>query len=450
MNEDIDSETEVLLQIDNVAIKCLKQDLIYHSDYFKAMFEDFKCLLNSDIQEIMTYPDISSCAYVIKVLECMLDLHQKSGDAYSDDIINFARNLRRSKSRVCKQFACILVNSAAEEQARKKQKTASSAVLYDMFMRKRYYKNIDTPDASLSIIYYDIDKHNFIKFLDVDKEKCANLDGFKMIGYKEFIFLFGGEYLMGKGNWNKNFWVYDVVREGWERKSVLPFVRRHFESCICGNYLYIIGGTGNFRVIQHNMFWYNYKDDKWSGQIELPCVERQLKCCCWNEQLFILSITSKCGYVFDCNKSLWYKLSISTQDESVCHIPDNCTIFSYKNHLYIKGDSLIELKLKDQSLVVASCRQLPQQICCDQMESTVCDDIVHTLYKQNLPEKGSSTLTYEQFHMKTNKQIIIFKDVVEETGLELQGQFYTYKMCTAIFGFQHFSLVEKDDFVNEL
>ncbi|KAF5292545.1 hypothetical protein FQR65_LT01691 [Abscondita terminalis] len=368
MNEDIDSETKVLLQIDNVAIKCLKQDLIYHSDYFKAMFEgsfvesnkkivklegiDLKAmniilallwdrtfLINEeDILSVLQdmvgseqldlkplYLKAKSTALiefdVIKNLDSLADLQLRQLCCYLGNINLHCKNEMdifqtcmkwwRSKSRVCKQFACILVNSAAEEQARKKQKTASSAVPYDMFMRKRYYKNIDTPDASLSIIYYDIDKHNFIKFLDVDKEKCANLDGFKMIGYKEFIFLFGGEYLMGKGNWNKNFWVYDVVREGWERKSVLPFVRRHFESCICGNYLYIIGGTGNFRVIQHNMFWYNYKDDKWSGQIELPCVERQLKCCCWNEQLFILSITSKCGYVFDCNKSLWYKLSIS-------------------------------------------------------------------------------------------------------------------------------------------
>ncbi|KAF5278010.1 hypothetical protein FQA39_LY18420 [Lamprigera yunnana] len=406
MNEEINVGTEVLLQIDNVVIK-------------------LKALLNNDIQEIITYPDISSCKDIVRVLECSVNLNKNLGEIYSEEVLAIVRRLKKSKPRLCKQFPCILINTGTEEQARKKQRTSSSDVLYDN------------------------EKQNFIKFLDMDKEKCSNLDGFKLVGYKEFIFLFGGEYLLGKGNWNKNFWVYDIVRESWERKSVLPFVRRHFESCICDNYLYIIGGTGNFRVIQSNMFWYHYKEDKWSGQIELPCVDRQLKCCCWNKQLFLLNNTNNCGYVFDRCKSLWYKLSIATSDESICHLPDICTIFSYKNRLYVKGNCIIELKLKDKNLVIAFCQQL-EPIKCDQMESIICDDIVHTLYKQTLPEKGSSTLTYEQYHMKLHKQRIIFRDVVEESELELQGQFYTYKMCTTIFGFQHYSLIEKDELVNKL
>lgn len=37
-SEDFNSE-EVILEIENTSIKCNKQDLIKHSDYFKAMFE---------------------------------------------------------------------------------------------------------------------------------------------------------------------------------------------------------------------------------------------------------------------------------------------------------------------------------------------------------------------------------------------------------------------------
>lgn len=47
------------------------------------------------------------------------------------------------------------------------------------------------------------------------------IGGSKLLGYKEFIFLFGGQYLVGQREWNHNFWVYDNLREKWERKVML-------------------------------------------------------------------------------------------------------------------------------------------------------------------------------------------------------------------------------------
>lgn len=37
----------------------------------------------------------------------------------------------------------------------------------------------------------------------------------------------------------------------------MPFARRHFSHVVCGELLYIIGGFGNFRVHECNMFWYD-------------------------------------------------------------------------------------------------------------------------------------------------------------------------------------------------
>lgn len=44
----------------------------------------------------------------------------------------------------------------------------------------------------------------------------------------------------------------------------MPFSRRDFEACICENYLYVIGGSGDFRVREDTMFWYNYKKRKYN------------------------------------------------------------------------------------------------------------------------------------------------------------------------------------------
>lgn len=67
----------------------------------------------------------------------------------------------------------------------------------------------------------DLNGGKLKKLLNIDHQKCDSLYGFTLIGYKEYIFLFGGEFLIGKGNWNTNMWVYDSIRERWERKCVL-------------------------------------------------------------------------------------------------------------------------------------------------------------------------------------------------------------------------------------
>lgn len=46
MGENRDTEDEVTLMIENTAIKCKKQDLMRHSDYFKVMFEG--CFVERD------------------------------------------------------------------------------------------------------------------------------------------------------------------------------------------------------------------------------------------------------------------------------------------------------------------------------------------------------------------------------------------------------------------
>lgn len=140
----------------------------------------------------------------------------------------------------------------------------------------------------------------------------------------------------------------------------MPYKRRHFESCICGNYLYIIGGTGEFRAIQDNMFWYNYKEgnytckkttthiprdlyfffiDEWSKRIILPCSGRQLKCCEYKNQLFILSISRKCGYLFERNTSTWTAMNICDTENVVPNYSETFALFSYKDNIYIKSNS---------------------------------------------------------------------------------------------------------------
>ncbi|XP_031334096.1 uncharacterized protein LOC116164107 isoform X2 [Photinus pyralis] len=415
-----------------------------HSDIFLRFFYclDFKNLKQSDIQEIMTYPDIASEEPIVKIAQCVLDLRHDFRNNYDEDIRNTAQLLNNAKSRSFKEYPCILVNTCPEEQKCKKLK--GTVVYEDKFMRKTAYNNIETSDMAAAIIYYDNATKNFVKLLEIDKAKCRNLEGFKIVGYKEFIFLLGGEYFLGKGNWNKNVWAYDIIRESWERKTVLPFERRHFECCVCGDYIYIISGTGRYRVISDNMFWYNYKEDKWSNEIALPYLDRPVICCNLNNELFLFFPHYRYGYVFDQQKTLWYKVHISVSDDCAANFSPRSTVFSYKNRLCIRDNECIaELKLHQLNLEMVSYKRLPIQM--GQLESVICEDVVYTLFKQTLPD---SNISMERYCMKTQKRHFVFANEVEGSLLQLQGEVYTYRMSTPIFTFQHYNLIEKDEFVN--
>lgn len=168
----------------------------------------------------------------------------------------------------------------------------------------------------------------------IDQSKYENLEGFKIVGYKEFVFLFGGQYLIGKGEWNVNFWVYDSIKEKWERKTRLPYCRRHFETCIVGNNVVVAGGIGNYRIIQENSFHYDYKKDRWSKLRALP----QMKCCDFLNKCFFLHMVEKCGFFWKIDGTFEDIIKVNILvDEQIVKRQSEFGIFSYKDKFYIKG-----------------------------------------------------------------------------------------------------------------
>lgn len=45
---------------------------------------------------------------------------------------------------------------------------------------------------------------------------------------------------------------YDVINEKYHF-AALRASRRHFVSCIVGNCIFLIGGTGDYRIVRENM-----------------------------------------------------------------------------------------------------------------------------------------------------------------------------------------------------
>lgn len=88
----------------------------------------------------------------------------------------------------------------------------------------------------------------------------------------------------------------------------------------------------------------------------------------------------------------------------------------------------------------------------DEINSIVCGDIIYTLYKHPSPDiqNASKTLSFEKYCITTGTIEFIFKDKLEASLIDFQGDTCAFKMSTALFGLQHYELVASDDFVNNI
>ncbi|XP_022921282.1 kelch-like protein 6 isoform X2 [Onthophagus taurus] len=394
---------------------------------------DFKTISDGFITEMLLYPDLNN--EIVCLLGDILkikDSNLKEID-YDDESLRFFNNCKQRESFYS---PCLVIDSFP--RSFKRQKISSMW----------YYENspeMSNASTSKIILLYDVKIRDFCKLINIPHEKHSNLQGFELIGYKELLFLFGGEISLGKGNWNNNFWVYNTICDRWERKSKLPFERRHFETCISNDVLYIVGGTGSFRIIQDNMFYYKYKTNEWSKTQILPCAGRQVKCCDFQQKLFLLNINGKCGYLFDLNHNRWIQLPIYDNNIEVIY-PNKFSLFSYEDKIYLKGTRLITMNVKDNKLVLEDNKYL-NSILYDQIDSVICNDLVYTLYTETVDDKKRVGL--EKFDLKSLEKEIIFEKLSENSFLDLNEDVCLFRENIKLFNFQHFSMVENDDYVGD-
>lgn len=56
---------------------------------------------------------------------------------------------------------------------------------------------------------------------EVDNQKISRyMRGYRLIAYKELIFVIGGQHELGLREFVKNVWVYDLFKEKWERSTL--------------------------------------------------------------------------------------------------------------------------------------------------------------------------------------------------------------------------------------
>ncbi|XP_057667829.1 kelch-like protein 29 isoform X1 [Diorhabda carinulata] len=399
---------------------------------------DFRTLSEHHFHEIITSPEILKTE-ICDIIKCCYNIvYKRQIGNFKENCIKTAVLLTETNSREENSFPCLLVNLKNYPIEKGPQNDSEQVIYYDQFRRKRVYEKLNTTqyNSTSHILYYDHTSDSFNKLVTITEK----LVGFQIISYRECIFTFGGEYILGKGDWNKNFWCYNSLKDKWHRKERC-ITRRHFQTCIVGSKLYIVGGTGMFRKCLENVLYYDFLTNWRSGVIDFPVFIRQMKCCDFMGNFFLFNINEVCGYYLN-DSGGWTRVPIRIEN-NLLDLQFDYSIFSYKNRLYIKGKKLVEFAFVHNEFLISSIKSIPN-INYDNMVCTVCTNNVYTLYKQHIDDK----FTFEKYNLETSEITYIFKDFSNDV-IKIDEDEYTIDSSLILFSFCHYKLVEFRKFVNE-
>nr|XP_008197617.1 PREDICTED: kelch-like protein 38 isoform X1 [Tribolium castaneum] len=422
---------------------------------------DFNALTIGEVDKIIANPNVSRHGTLIDTLNCVIGLKKDPSCAhFNTECVNNAKSLLKSKNRNLHGYPCIFLDEFTHLHSSDKTATKFHT---DQWRRKTRYNDLKDSKGSSVGAYLDLNSLEFSRFFFMIPS-CDSLNGFRICGCKQFVFVYGGEYTLGKGEWNLDFRSYDVIKQSWKSQK-LPFPRRHFETCVCGKYLFLVGGTGPFRVIQDNLFWYDIEEDQWSEVVQLPCEGRQLKCCPFGDKLLILNLNNKCGYLFSPELNEWSTLTICDLNNVLPAFSDDLSLFCYKSRIYIKGISyflssklefifseisLFELEVQNNVLVVTRNITFPgvETTELNYVESVLCNNILflHTTTKHWNLKPNERPITMELLNLDTFE----LKTVDEQTHkLDAGLKNYTVVRNLAVFTVFHPNLVKENDLINQ-
>ncbi|XP_033608877.1 uncharacterized protein LOC111868261 isoform X2 [Cryptotermes secundus] len=194
-------------------------------------------------------------------------------------------------------------------------------------------------DGKPYVIYYQEGKTQHpVPFLHLSKAKEGPLEptGYKVICKGQDLYMIGGEYLLGYGNWHQSVWKYDVIREMWNFETSIASPRRHHSVCYLDDYIYIIGGFGRHRVIMDSVEKYHVGSKCWSRCASLPHSQYSAACCAFKQQIFVFGPQV---YIYHPSSDNWF---IMPEAALPSNMSFNCAM-PHGEWIYLTGTYSTEL-----------------------------------------------------------------------------------------------------------
>lgn len=163
------------------------------------------------------------------------------------------------------------------------------------------------------IFLYDPEESKLDPFLSLNGKATSNSGvtacGFQVNSTGIDLYVFGGEFSLGRGNWNTTVWKYDTLTEEWSKiMSLDDHPRRHMNLAVdCKTQsMYVLGGFGRHRVILNQVDRFSQDQIQLEACSDLPQPMFSVACFCDKGRLYVLKNQFN-ALVYDPNEDKWSK-----------------------------------------------------------------------------------------------------------------------------------------------
>ncbi|KAE8746421.1 hypothetical protein FOCC_FOCC006916 [Frankliniella occidentalis] len=285
-------------------------------DQFKRIAETLSC--RSEV------PEVSS----VKAADDVSEL--SNFKKFPSSIVSRAERILRSKERVLPTVACIIGHVIEEE--RKLTQIEENDSPSNNIAKKNKKGKRDRSGSPCIFIWDHSRSEKPIQLLPLTKIDQGPTEalGYTVVTRGQDLYVIGGEYLLGYGNWNKSVWKYNVWSETWSFETSLAVPRRHHSVVCLDNDLYIIGGCGKFRVIMDSVDRYDFSTRTWHKCAPLPSSLYSAATCVHKNLIYVIS----------CQVFCYYPTSNSWATLNDVNIPAGMsfnTAMPYGEHIFLTG-----------------------------------------------------------------------------------------------------------------
>lgn len=264
-----------------------------------------------------------------------------------------------------------------------------------------------------SLLIFNLESNSFQKLVTLSKvhEGPIEASGYKVCSIGRDVYIFGGEYLFGYGDWQTSVWRWDSFRNLWHMETKLPAPRRHHSICVLNDHIFLIGGYGKHRIILDNVDRYDPVNCSWKKCAPLPAAGYSSACCSYKGIIYVFSHQI---YMYDPVRDKWStSANISPRSETFSQalsVPNDGIYLTsvFSNVLYhIRPESSL------QPEAVGEFQTTPRLSC--YLETIGC-----VLTFTTVAELGSSdekTHQIERFDLKKRSFSVVWKEACGSSSI---------------------------------
>ncbi|KAF7393986.1 hypothetical protein HZH68_010805 [Vespula germanica] len=195
--------------------------------------------------------------------------------------------------------------------------------------------------------------------------KCSGKDliGSQVTGRGFNIYLVGGEYGLGTGQFNQIIWRYCLITKKWYYFGRLPSPRRHMIAGFLSNCMIVVGGVGRHRLKLSSVDMFNIHTGKWTKTADVPeCFTEVPHYSIMKKKLFLLRSSL---YIFYPELESWKTIILENIPLPIAH------------HFMAYG--LVIFMIRDNDIVLSRISNIQEKICDDCLKLYKDHAMIHTM-----------------------------------------------------------------------